>query len=209
MLAHRFDLLGSGPVDLGPEIDWQRDFVHGRSWPLVHHTRIRTSYGDGSDIKVPWELSRAQHLPILAAAHRLTGEARYADEVGAQLRAWIAANPVEYGVNWACTMDVGIRAANWIAALALLGPAPWTDEVAASLLLHGRFIRSHLETHIARGNHYLSDVVGLLVVAAAVPRRRGPGVARLGRRRSSSASSPTRSAPTAPTTRWRSPTTAS
>ena len=35
-----------------------------------------------------------------------------------------------------------------------------------SLLLHGRFIRSHLEWSEARGNHYLSDVVGLLAVAA-------------------------------------------
>ncbi len=35
-----------------------------------------------------------------------------------------------------------------------------------SLLLHGRFIRSHLEWAEVRGNHYLSDVVGLLPVAA-------------------------------------------
>ena len=54
LLAHRFDLLGSGPAELGPRIDWHRDFKQGRRWPLVHHTRIRTSYGDGSDIKVPW-----------------------------------------------------------------------------------------------------------------------------------------------------------
>ena len=37
---------------------------------------------------------------------------------------------------------------------------------SGSLLLHGRFIRTHLEWSEARGNHYLSDVVGLLPVAA-------------------------------------------
>jgi hypothetical protein len=64
-------------------------------------------------------------------------------------------------------MDVAIRAANWLAALALLEQRPaWLDDVAASLLAHGRFIRSHLEWGEVRGNHYLSDVVGLLPVAA-------------------------------------------
>ena len=170
--AHVFDLLGSGPTDLGPRIDWQRDFKAGRAWPRVHRSRVRISYPDGSDIKVPWELSRFQHLPLLAAAFRVTGERRYLDEIGAQLRDWIDANPVEFGVNWACTMDVAIRAANWIAALAILAgeergaAVPWLDDVLASLLLHGRFIRSHLEWAPTRGNHYLSDVAGLLVVAA-------------------------------------------
>ncbi len=170
--AHVFDLLGSGPTDLGPRIEWQRDFKAGRAWPHVHRSRVRISYPDGSDIKVPWELSRFQHLPLLAAAFRLTGERRYLDEIGAQLRAWIETNPVEFGVNWACTMDVAIRAANWIAALAILAgeergaAAPWLEDALASLLLHGRFIRSHLEWAPTRGNHYLSDVAGLLVVAA-------------------------------------------
>src|SRR5436190_4058411 len=170
VLAHRFDFLGSGPVKLGGKIDWQRDFKSGRRWPLRHISGVPISYPDDSDIKVPWELSRFQHLPLLAGAHRLTGEARYLDEIGAQLADWIASNPVEFGANWACTMDVAIRAANWTAALALCAEAAagseWLEPAVGSLLLHGRFIRGHLEWAESRGNHYLSDVVGLLPVAA-------------------------------------------
>ncbi len=119
---------------------------------------------------MPWELSRFQHLPVLAAAYRLTGDRAWVDEIGSQLVDWIAANPVELGVNWACTMDVAIRAANWTAALSLIDDAAvdqrWTEPVLASLLLHGRFIRSHLEWATVRGNHYLADVVGLLCLAS-------------------------------------------
>jgi hypothetical protein len=163
LLGHRFDLLGSGPTELGPEIDWSRDFKSGRRWPLRQSSLLRVAYGDGSDVKLPWELSRFQHLPLLAAA----GEV---DEVGAQIESWIAANPVERGVNWTTTMDVAIRASNWVAALALCAEQaagePWFEHALESLLLHGRFIRSHLEWSEARGNHYLSNVVGLLPVAA-------------------------------------------
>jgi hypothetical protein len=170
IVAHRFDLLGSGPTDLGPEIDWATDFKTGRSWPLHHGSLLQVAYGDGSDIKVPWELSRFQHLPLLA----VTGNV---DEIGAQLESWLAANPVELGVNWTTTMDVAIRAANWVAALALCAEEasrkPWFEPVLESLLLHGRFIRSHLEWSEARGNHYLSDVAGLLAVAALFGGREG------------------------------------
>ncbi len=174
--AHRFDLLGSGPVDLGREIEWSRDFKSGRRWPLRHHLLLESRSLDNSDVKVPWELSRFQHLPLLAAAFQLSGERRYLNEMGAQLKSWIASNPVEIGVNWLCTMDVAIRAANWVAALAICAPElaqePWAESVTASLLLHGRFIRGHLETAEARTNHYLSNVVGLLVVASLFARGR-------------------------------------
>ena len=119
---------------------------------------------------MPWELSRCQHLPLLAAAHRLTGDPRYLNELGSQLTAFIDANPVEIGAPWACTMDVAIRAANWVAAMCMATPASadaaWVEPAMASLLLHCRFIRGHLEWGETRGNHYLSDVVGLLVACA-------------------------------------------
>ncbi len=170
ILAHRFDLLGSGPTDLGPNIDWQLDFKSGRRWANAHISRVPTVLGNGSDIKVPWELSRCQHLPLLSAAHRLNGDPRFLDELGAQLSSFIAANPVELGVCWSCTMDVAIRAANWTAALCMAMPAAaqadWMAPALASLLAHCRFIRGHLEWGEVRGNHYLSDVVGLLVACA-------------------------------------------
>ena len=77
---------------------------------------------------------------------------------------------MERGPNWACTMEVGIRAANWVAALVLVAEAaraePWFERVLASLLLHARYIRSNLEDADPHANHYLADVVGLLPVAA-------------------------------------------
>jgi hypothetical protein len=170
VLAHRFDLLGSGPTDLGPTIDWQRDFKSGRRWPRVHISRLPIVLPDGSDIKVPWELSRCQHLPLLSAAHRVSGDDRFLEELGAQLSSFMSANPVEFGASWACTMDVAIRAANWVAALCMAMPAAsrasWLEPALAGLLLHCRFIRTHLEWGEVRGNHYLSDVVGLLVACA-------------------------------------------
>ncbi len=170
IMVHEFDLLGSGPTQLGPVIDWHLDLKSGRRWPLQHISRIVVSYPDASDIKVPWELSRCQHLPLLALANRITGDGRYIEEIGAQIVDWIEQNPVEIGVNWQCTMDVAIRAVNWVAALALCAGddsiGPWADKALASLLLHGRFIRAHLEYGPARGNHYLADVVGLLVTSS-------------------------------------------
>jgi hypothetical protein len=168
---HSFELLGSGPTQLGAQIDWSADFKTGRRWPLQHLSRLPIVLGGGSDIKVPWELSRCQHLPLLAAAYRLTADARWLDEIASQIESWIEANPVEFGPNWACTMDVAIRASNWVATLVMIAnnavDRPWFDRALASLLLHGRFIRSHLEWAEVRGNHYLSDVAGLLVVSAA------------------------------------------
>jgi Heparinase II/III-like protein/Heparinase II/III N-terminus len=170
ILAHRFDLLGSGLTDLGGRIDWQRDFKSGQRWPDAHISLVPSVLGGGSDIKVPWELARCQHLPLLSAAHRVSADPRFLEELGAQLSSFIAANPVEFGAPWSCTMDVAIRAANWLAALCVAMPAaaqaPWLQPALASLLLHCRFIRGHLEWGEVRGNHYLSDVVGLLIACA-------------------------------------------
>jgi hypothetical protein len=170
LVAHRFDMLGSGEVDLGPEIDWHRDFKSGRRWPVVHVFRVPESFPDDSDIHVPWELSRFTHLPLIAAAARVTGDPRYTDEVGRQLERWIATNPVEFGVNWARAMEVGIRAANWLAALVLCADAvedePWLEPALGSLLLHGRYLRRHPQRSDARNNKYLSSLVGLLTLSA-------------------------------------------
>jgi Heparinase II/III-like protein/Heparinase II/III N-terminus len=175
VLAHRVDILGSGLVDLGPEIDWHRDFKSGYRWPQLFYAEIEvTRLADRSDAKVPWELSRCHHLLALARAGRLFQEDKYADELERQLRSWLDANPPGLGINWTNAMEVGIRAVNLVWAVATLDG--WReldhelrDRLVTSLRWHGRHIEANLEgTPYLRSNHYLGDILGLLVLGAVL-----------------------------------------
>jgi hypothetical protein len=171
ILAHDFDLLGSGPTALGPEIDWHCDFKSGRRWDLLPaHGIDYAELGQPSDVKVPWELSRAQHFLTLGRAWVVERDELCVRELERQLRSWIKGNPVGLGVNWACTMDVALRAVSWIWALGLVDDAPFEpvrlEEALFSLYQHGLWIAEHLEFGEVNGNHFLSDAVGLVACGA-------------------------------------------
>jgi Heparinase II/III-like protein/Heparinase II/III N-terminus len=133
-------------------------------------------------VKVPWELSRCQHLPWLAWAYALVPiddvetRDRLLREFEDQILDFVASNPPQFGVNWCCTMDVAIRAANWLLTYdlfrsfgATLAPE-FEHEFKRTLVAHGRHIVNNLEwlPHL-RSNHYLANVCGLLYVAAYLP----------------------------------------
>lgn len=178
---HVFDLLSSGPKRLSPlnkeyrPIDWHWDFKSGYRWPpYTFHNRIR--YGDkpGVDVKVPWELSRFQHLTLLGQAYVLTKDKRYADEFKNQIVDWINNNKVGFGVNWSSTMDVAIRAANWLIAQEYfydesVFPETFWRPFFLSIYEHGRYIRRHLEKGPPKVNHYLSNIVGLFFISLYCP----------------------------------------
>ena len=159
-------------------IDWHRDFRSGHRWSSrVWGGAIAYGHRAGVDVKVPWELARLQHLPLLALAHRTAPDPRLAAEFHDQTLDFLASNPPGWGVNWACAMDVAIRAANlslawqWFAAQQVAFSAEFEEELAAGLLAHGRHVVHHLEWSADhRANHYLADLAGLAFVAATLPR---------------------------------------
>ena len=169
VLRHEFDLLGSGMVAVGARLPWHSDFKTGREWPMQYCRDIEYLELDRpTDVKVPWELSRLQHVPTLGQAYWLTGDERFAREFVAEVEDWIAANPLGFGVNWACAMDVALRAANWIWGMYFMGastacePPEFRRRFVRTLYMHGEFISRNLETSDINGNHYLSDAVGLI-----------------------------------------------
>jgi uncharacterized heparinase superfamily protein len=168
-LRHVVDLLGSGSVQLGPAIDWHRDFKTGIAWPreVLADDLDGLRLGEPCDIKVPWELSRCHDWVTLGRAYALRADSRYATEFVAQLDSWLAANPWPYGVNWSRAMEAAIRAINWLWAAALFAEAPeftlaHRQRLLKALLQHGRHIIDNLEFADNNGNHYLSNGVGLL-----------------------------------------------
>ncbi|RKZ84103.1 MAG: heparinase, partial [Candidatus Parabeggiatoa sp. nov. 1] len=158
-------------------IDWHLDFKSGYRWSeSTWFQKIKYGHKPGVDIKVPWELARMQHLPQFALAYALTPDTIYVNEFRHQILDFIATNPPRFGVNWRCTMDVGIRIANWLVAYDLFMAhgaefdAAFMTIFKRSIYEHGHHIINHLEgSPTLRSNHYLADIVGLLYAAAYLP----------------------------------------
>jgi hypothetical protein len=178
VVAHRWPLLGYGTREFGASIDWLRDPVSGVRWPLTYHADVVLVRGDGSDVRVLWELNRLGQLLTLGRAYALTRDEELAEEFFAQVESWRVQNPLGFGPNWACAMEVSLRAMNLLAAFRLFRRSRALNEERLSTLLalfdaHGRHARRNLEySYIATGNHYLSDVAGLLWLGVCLPEMR-------------------------------------
>ena len=85
---------------------------------------------------------------------------------------WIARNPWDRGVNWACAMDVALRAVSWIwgfyfmSGSAACAGEPFRGAFLRALYLHGEHVATHIERSDVNGNHYLCDAVGLVFIGS-------------------------------------------
>jgi hypothetical protein len=169
---HIFNFLGSNDTIL-TEIDWNHDFKNNYRWNSNQYYLGTTDHldyirkGIKADIKIPWELSRFQHIVTLGKAFWYTNDEKYVEEFIQELESWMDNNPVKLGVNWTCSMDIAIRAVNWIWGYYFFSESDLlTDKLKIEFLkilfLHGRHIINNLEFGEVRGNHYLSNIAGLI-----------------------------------------------
>src|SRR5229473_7421136 len=165
--AGRYPFLGYGTAEVGTRPKWNLDFVSGAEWSYARCEGRECIRNDGSDVKVPYEVSRLQFLPVLGRAHVLTGDDSYRRAAKGILSHWIQSNPVLLGVNWTIAMEAALRGMSICFLLNLLSPfrpeeQPWLATVTRSLVEHLLYIEANIEfSHLLTSNHYLSDVVGL------------------------------------------------
>lgn len=175
VLAGVYDILGARNVCLGAEINWHRDAASGRVWPMAHYSRIDPLQSEGgSDVKMPWELSRCHHFITLGKAYWYTADERYVRGWISQMNSWVRDNPVEFGVNWTCAMEAAIRIINWIWAYHFFYDSPLFDHEARAIFFravadHHRFIAGNLENIGWRNNHYLANLAALVYVGTLFP----------------------------------------
>jgi len=183
---NRVSILGH-ELDLGERINWRKDYLHGGSSTPKNGISSAGSLRDRDfDIKFVWELSRFHYGVALGQAFALTADERYSRKFVSLFTGWCAANPAYAGPNWSCAMEVAIRGVNLLWAGALLAAnrsfhAEAREAFVKTLLAHGVFIYHNLEyservvgrtLHPVNGNHYLSDLAGLLHISCAFPEYR-------------------------------------
>lgn len=155
-------------------IEWHNDPYSGSKWSKDDFFWSSEFFpAKGSDIKVPRELSRFNHVTLLAYNNTDAN----CEEFLLEICDWIVHNKLYKGLNWACNMDVALRVINWIVGLNLFNdrirnfPDILTT-IFRSIEDHGNFIYNNLEyygeNHPSE-NHYLSNIVGLIYIGANFP----------------------------------------
>lgn len=182
-LSDRLCFLGSGWISIlnqdglkgvRPELgmdepDWNRIHKTGDHTPIGISSEAigKVLSTDGMDVKYCWEFGRMHHLPQLAVASRIFPGRKnnILQKVRLHLLSFIDQCPVGKGVHWSSPMEASIRMSNILVCLDLL-PELREEVIRQSCIVHWKFIREHLEHKEGLGtNHYLSNLMGLLVFA--------------------------------------------
>lgn len=176
ILHHKFDLLGYRGLDYGREIDWHLDKVHEKRAPRrIFYKVPYLNFAAVGDAKITWELNRHQHLVTLAKAYRLTGDERFAREIFTQWYQWRKENPYPVGMNWASSLEVGLRSLSWLWMVALLletpvGSQDFLRDLQGALGVSGRHLERYLSTYFSPNTHLLGEGVALFAIGLLCPR---------------------------------------
>ncbi|MDQ1368552.1 MAG: hypothetical protein QOF20_905 [Acidimicrobiaceae bacterium] len=177
ILDGRWTVLGVARPDIARP-DWFLDPLSGRHAPgdryaFAVNTRSEEETGN---IKQVWEMSRHHHLTVVAAAWWLTGDDRYAEMVGEQLRSWWDANPFLSGVHWTSGIELGIRLIAWTWIRRLLDGWPGAEDLFDRNPVFHRQLHWHqeyLDHFVSRGssanNHVVAEAAGQLTASCAFP----------------------------------------
>ena len=177
LMKGEWEVLGVVRTDLMMP-DWFRDPVTGRrsssdryAFRINHRSEEQTG-----NVKQVWEISRLQHLTLLATAWFVTGDEAYACRVAAQLRSWWRDNPFLSGIHWTNGIEVGIRLISLAWIRRLLDDWPGAADLFEDDKLAVQQIRWHqqyLAAFRSRGssanNHVIAEAAGQLVACCAFP----------------------------------------
>lgn len=177
LLTGRWYVLGATRHDLA-DPDWFHDPSTGRRAPNDRYAfRIRyRSEAETGNVKQIWEVSRHQHLTVLAAAYFLSDDSRYADAVATQLRSWWRENPFLSGVHWTSGIEIGLRLIAWTWIRRLLGG--WdgardlfeNNELAVRQIhWHQQYLAAFRSSGSSANNHVIAEAAAQLVASCAMP----------------------------------------
>jgi Heparinase II/III-like protein/Heparinase II/III N-terminus len=177
LLRGEWEALGVLRTDM-EEPDWFLDPVTGRrSAPGQYAFSVdHRSEEQNGNLKQLWELSRLQHLTVLAAAWALSHDERFARRAADQLSSWWQENPFLSGIHWTSGIELGIRLISLTWIRRLLDDWPGVGDLFERNSLAVQQIRWHQQYLAAlrsRGssanNHVVAEAAGQLAASCAFP----------------------------------------
>ena len=177
LMKGEWEVLGVARTDLVAP-DWFGDPVTGRrsspdryAFQINHRSEQQTG-----NVKQVWEISRLQHLTLLATAWLVTGDEAYARRVADHLRSWWRENPFLSGIHWTSGIEVGIRLVSLAWLRRLLDGWPdaaglFEDDPLAvqQVRWHQQYLAAFRSRGSSANNHVIAEAAGQLVACCAFP----------------------------------------
>jgi hypothetical protein len=177
LMLGEWEVLGVLRTDL-VRPDWFLDPVTGRrSEPDRYAFRINhRSEEQVGNVKQIWEISRLQHLTLLATAWYVSEDEQYAQRVADQLRSWWQENPFLSGVHWTSGIEAGIRLISlaWIRRLLDGWPGARAlfednDLAVQQIRWHQQYLHGFPSRGSSANNHVIAEAAGQVVACCAFP----------------------------------------
>ena len=177
LLRGEWEVLGVARTDL-VQPDWFVDPVTGRRSAAGQYAfRVdHRSEDQVGNVKQVWEISRLQHVTLLATAWFLSHEEAYAQRAADHLRSWWRENPFLSGVHWTSGIELGVRLISLVWTRRLLDGWPQAGDLFERDTLALQQIRWHqqyLAAFRSRGssanNHVIAEAAGQLMASCAFP----------------------------------------
>lgn len=168
------------------KINWQKDYLSEFEWDVNTPSKdIKFGYGEnekdvnlrkyiGAEIKFPWEVGRQQDLVPLAIYYSISDNEKKQEIIDFyenRINDFSTNNPIGFGVQWQTSMDIALRAVNYLISYDILksNGASFTvgfeEHLAQVIQDHYFYIYKHLEFNDGlRGNHYFANLMGLIII---------------------------------------------
>jgi asparagine synthase (glutamine-hydrolysing) len=163
----------------GDPPDWHLNPVTGERWDASQHwSRVLRDEPRVGDAKLTWEIARFPHAYLIARA------AAFRPELAAdlsllllrQMRSFLHANPVGYGIHWVSGQEVAVRLLAWLFAfdafLARTRECAAAEAIVAQAMAEGA---PHVERYLmyaetaVYNNHLLADALCLYGAGTLLP----------------------------------------
>ncbi len=171
-LDNKYIIFGE-TIDLESPINWHQDRMSEFIYPYKRYDKIHPKqwFDKGIELVFPWEFSRFYFSISLAQKYLVTRDIKYFELFKTLILDWIKNNEFLIGINWYSTMDVSIRAVNWIVALNIfrifIDDNDFEKILSKAFAQHAEYISKFplIESNGLTTNHTIAAYAGLLFLA--------------------------------------------
>lgn len=155
--------------------DWSLDPESLKHWRWHEYTFDIPRAADDSpgDVKFVWELSRLQHLQVLALGASVLGREDARKLCLEYLDGWLTENPPYNGLGYACGIELASRVVSMLVIITCLGASTIGDKLAtrlwSALITHGRWLARFPSLHSSANNHLVAESAALFVLGSVAP----------------------------------------